>query len=542
MKKTIIKVLKETVAIPSLTSSLKENELSAYLYNYLSQIKYFKDNNDYFGQFELTNDHLKRKVIYGLVKGKTNKTIVLLNHYDVVGVTDFGNIQEYAFDIDVISDKLKEMSISEEARKDLCSDEWIFGRGTCDMKGGLAIQIAYLQEYSEKINKAGNILFISVPDEESYSEGMRGTVKLLSELKQKHKLDYRLMINSEPNRKIEGEQVISYGTAGKCLPVVLVQGKKAHIASCFEGLNPIGLLTEIFSDTELSLDFSDEIDGEVTVPPTWNYLKDMKNEYDVSIPMRACGYFSVISFYRSPDEILEKIIHIAGKAFKRYIRKMNLIYSEYRKIYKYASAEQIDYQPIVITFEKLIELAKNKGKNDFTKFYEKIYHDISQLLEMNEINYPQATITIMNEVLNYSEINYPVIIVGFSPPYYPALNSKNLLKESEFSGYCQAIKQHLKTNFGLDIIFENYSVALSDCSYCGVDKIFNYQKFAKNTPIWGDLYSIDFNGMENLNIPFFILGPWGKDLHQMTERVNMKSLTEIIPSTLNLLVNNIFNE
>lgn len=542
MKKTILKVLKETVSIRSITSSLNEKELGDYLYNYLSQIEYFKENSDCFGKFALKNDHLKRSVIYGLVKGKTNKTIVLLNHYDVVGVTDFGNIQEYAFDIDSITDKLKEMSLNEEVKKDLFSDEWIFGRGTCDMKGGLAIHISYLQEYAKRISREGNILFISVPDEESYSEGMRGAVKLLSDLKQKHDLDYKLMINSEPNRKLDERQVISYGTAGKCLPVVLVQGKKAHIASCFDGLNPIGLITEIFNDTELSLNFSDEIDGEVTVPPTWNYLKDMKNEYDVSIPKRACGYFSVISFYTSPDEILEKLTQISKEAFTKYIDKMNNIYSEYRKIYKYASAERIDYQPIVLTFEKLIDIAKNKGKTDFDKFYDKIYHEVSRLLELNEINYPQATLTIMNEVLNYSEINYPVIIVGFAPPYYPALNSKNLLEEDKFSKYCQTIKNHLKNKFDLDVILENYSVALSDCSYCGVDKIFNYQTFSKNTPIWGDLYSIDFNIMEKLNIPFFILGPWGKDLHQMTERVNLKSLTEIIPSTLNVLVDYIFNE
>ena len=43
-KKTIIKVLKETVSIQSFTSSINENKLSDYLYNYLSQIEYFKDS------------------------------------------------------------------------------------------------------------------------------------------------------------------------------------------------------------------------------------------------------------------------------------------------------------------------------------------------------------------------------------------------------------------------------------------------------------------------------------------------------------------
>jgi arginine utilization protein RocB len=59
--------------------------------------------------------------------------------------------------------------------------------------------------------------------------------------------------------------------------------------------------------------------------------------------------------------------------------------------------------------------------------------------------------------------------------------------------------------------------------------------------MWGDLYSIDFNVIEDLNIPSVIYGPWGKDYHQMTERVNIESLTIVVPQVLEELIKNIFN-
>ena len=541
MKDQILTILKEMVAIDSFSSTEKENKATEYLYNYMKNIDYFIGNTELFGNFVIENDYLNRKVSYGLVRGKSNKTVVFLNHYDVVGIDDYGIIKDFAFDIEKLPNKMKEVNINLEALNDLNSDQWIFGRGAADMKGGLAIQLAYLEKYSKLKEKDGNILFLSVPDEESYSAGMRGAVKLLNELKQKYNLEYSLLINSEPNFKINDNHVISLGTAGKCMPVVLVQGQKSHICRCFDGLNPIGILADIFSETELSLEFSDKLDGEVTVPPTWNYFKDMKIEYDVSIPIRASGYFSVISFYTSPDKIIKKLKKISINSFEKYISKMKTIYSEYKKLYKYSSEREISYIPVVLFFEELLNTASEKDKEGFKVFYENLYDKITEKIINNEINYPQATIQIMDEVLSFTGINYPVIILGFAPPYYPAMNSKNIKnKENKIEEYYKVIKDYSYNNFNYDVTYENYTVGLSDCSYCAIDKIFDYNKFSLNTPIWGNLYSIDFESLEKLNIPSIIFGPWGKDLHQMTERVNKESLTVIVPEAIDKVINYVF--
>ena len=48
----------------------------------------------------------------------------------------------------------------------------------------------------------------------------------------------------------------------------------------------------------------------------------------------------------------------------------------------------------------------------------------------------------------------------------------------------------------------------------------------------GDGYRVDFKEIGKLNIPAVLLGPWGKDIHRRTERVNRKSLLVELPEIL----------
>ena len=227
MKDKILKILKELVAVDSFTASEKEYKAAEYLYKYISQINYFKNNPEYFGLYPIKDDYLNRKTAFALVKGNTCETIVLMGHYDVVGIEDYGSLKDYAFDIERLPEKLKSVSINDEAKADLNSGEWIFGRGSADMKAGLAIHLACIEEYSKSIN-GGNLLFIAVADEESYSAGMRGAVPLLKSLKDKYNLKYELLLDSEPAKRDNNKHVLPIGTGGKTLPVVFVQGKR-HI-------------------------------------------------------------------------------------------------------------------------------------------------------------------------------------------------------------------------------------------------------------------------------------------------------------------------
>ncbi|WP_205417899.1 M20/M25/M40 family metallo-hydrolase, partial [Escherichia coli] len=64
------------------------------------------------------------------------------------------------------------LQVSEEARRDLESGDWIFGRGTADMKSGLIVQAAVLAELSENPDALDvNLLYLAVADEENNACG-----------------------------------------------------------------------------------------------------------------------------------------------------------------------------------------------------------------------------------------------------------------------------------------------------------------------------------------------------------------------------------
>ena len=102
----------------------------------------------------------------------------------------------------------------------------------------------------------GNLLLLSLPDEENLSAGMRAATLLMKDLKARFGLDYRLMINTEPHTRLEpGTGVLYEGSLGKIMPLVYVKGQAAHVSQIFNGFNPLLLLAEIVRRTELNPDF-----------------------------------------------------------------------------------------------------------------------------------------------------------------------------------------------------------------------------------------------------------------------------------------------
>jgi arginine utilization protein RocB len=201
----IKELMLELVRVQSDTGTRQEKDVEAYLHEWLGHREYFKNHPDYFGLYPMGKDPLERSVVWGLVKGQGDQTVILMHHHDVVDAFDYGSLAKWAYDPPKLQTALAGMELAAEARMDLEGDEWIFGRGTGDMKAGAAIQCVLLEEYSEKADFKGNILLLSVPDEENLSEGMRGSLSLLSDLKAAFNLDYKIMINSEPHSKEQGK-------------------------------------------------------------------------------------------------------------------------------------------------------------------------------------------------------------------------------------------------------------------------------------------------------------------------------------------------
>ena len=547
MKQEILEILKHLMACAGVTNTEQEKNAEKWMLDFFRSLPYFQRHPDLCGLYPVPDDPFGRSTVWALVTSDKTKienneaqwvnaatadenkavsgypTVILMGHHDVVATDVYGDAALWAFDFENIAAHLHADRLSPEAYTDLLSGEWLFGRGSCDMLGGAAVQMAVLKKRAEAVlnqthaepaavlngtkEEKGSLLFLSVPDEESFSAGMRGAISLLEKLKELYSLDYRLAVCAEPNQRLaDGKtQVIYSGSIGKLLPVVLVQGKMVQIGSYREGVNPLGILSRIVAATEGDETFTETCEGEVSVPPVWMYARDLKEGYDFSLPKQAAGCCNVLTFQKTPAQVLA---YFLGK-----IR---------------AAVESAPQPVAVMTWVTLWQQAKQH--EGFEEFWREAEGQIKTQLQEEHKTYPEVTLWLMQAALDFLKLDKPLVLLGFAPPYYPAVRSEDMRSAERFSSYKKILSalQNVQT--------EAYFPGVSDCSYCGLTSVTTANAYQANTPLWGTDYRFDAEALARLQIPFFLFGPWGKDLHQIGERVNRYSLTEEYPAVLEKLL------
>ena len=584
MEKQITDILRNLMACASVTNTEKEIAAETWMLDFFRKQSYFQTYPERCGLFPIPGDPLRRNTVWALVKcdGADNEehdgkaaenditaaedknaaltavqvpTVVFMGHHDVVPADVYGDAAPWAFDLDTIAVHLNRETLSAEAYTDLVSGEWLFGRGCCDMLGGTAVQMALLAEQAEKVlqkadkskktqkgknmlaeksvktlrpgpdeavvddgdeeklfapgkaDTCGALLFLSVPDEESFSVGMRGSLSLLEGLEEQFNLDYRLAICAEPNQRLaDGKtQVVYSGTIGKLLPVVLVQGKLVQVGSYREGVNPLGILSRVVAATEGDETFTERYGEEVSVPPVWMYARDLKEGYDFSLPKRAAGYCNVLTFQKTPAQVMA---YFLGK-IKGVL-------------------EEVSHPVTVMTWVTLWQQAKQHS--GFEKFWQETERKKRELLQEEHKTFPEVTLWLMQRTLDFLNFDQPAVVFGFAPPYYPAVRSEEMKDAARFAVYKKALSALQ------EVEIKTYFPGVSDCSYCGIPEGTQNPVYQVNTPLWGNEYHFAVDALARLQIPFFLFGPWGRDLHQAGERVNRYSLTEEYPAVLRKLL------
>lgn len=530
-------LLKSYLAVNSETCTSGEKDIEEFLLNYFNQIPYFKENSDLFGSWPIKDDYLQRAVSWAMVKGEGDDTVVLIHHNDVVGVEDFKSLKDFAFYPEPLEEKLKGISaeLHPEAREDLLSGQYLFGRGGADMKGGGAIQLALLKRYSVLAERKGNILLLALPDEENLSAGMRAAVDLLAELKEKHHLRYVYALNSEPHQRKQAETgLISEGSVGKLLGFVYVRGFLAHVGKVFEGLNPIALLAEIAAQVELSPLLSDQGEGEAAPPPTWLYLRDRKEDYNVSMPLGAGGCVSILTLNSNPLAVRETLKTIAEEAFTKVIAHMNERYAVFcastgRK------QEQLPWQPNVSTYGDLLEEAYLAHGASFSRAYEQKQQEINEKIKTGELDLRESTFVLTEFVYDFVPDLLPRVVLGFVPPYYPHV-CNTLLKDMpvQSASLYEQLVAYSMGQFNQSYDREYYYTGICDLSYFALEDSKGIKEaLEKDMPLYGAAYSIPLEKIEMLSMPCMNVGPWGKDFHKLTERVYKQDLYERTPALLN---------
>ncbi len=519
-------LLCELVSWQSRTLTEGEREFAHNVKAKFMELDYFKANPSYMA---LHDAGLGRNAVIALYKNpEVSETIVLMSHFDTVHTEEYGDLEPLAFQPEKLTQRLKERlgELPEDARIDLESGNYLFGRGTMDMKMGLALHMAMIEKAS--IEKWPiNLLLVTVPDEEVNSVGMRAAVPELVRLRDEHQLTYKLFLDGEPTFSQEPGDPNYYiysGTIGKIMPAVLFYGKETHVGEPMSGLTANFMASFLTQHMEWNPLFRESDLGESTPLPVSLQQKDLKMEYSTQTPYRAAALYNVFLMKRGADEVMDIFTKVAEDAAKA----CNRAYSDI--------CEREGVEPVgkvtVLRYEELLQHAEKKLGADTIA---RIKTNASTNTNWDD---REKSIRIVDSLMIQCQELGPTMILLFAPPYYPAVNTSNdpLVIES-----IDLMKKIGIEQFNLEVNQIHYFNGICDLSYVSYEaEAEGWTVFEHNTPVWGDTYSIPFAEIQQLQAPVLNVGPFGKDAHKRTERLHTESAFVQLPLMLETLVRSMF--
>lgn len=529
----ILDLTKKLVSIASVNTTRGEHDIACFIESYLRDIPYFKEHSNQVIIQKLKNDSLDRRNVFALIKGEKGKskdTIMLHGHMDTVDVEDFGQLKEFAFDCDELMKKLKNINLSSEVREDLECGNWLFGRGACDMKSGVAVFMVILKYLSEKVKEIdGNILLSVNPVEENLHTGIIEGLEVLEDLKEKEKLNYIFAINNDyicPLYEGDTTKYVYTGAVGKILPCFYIQGRETHVAQCFEGFDASMVAAELVKLINLNPEFCDGYKGEFTLPPSVLKMKDLKPQYNVQTSFTSFLYFNYFIHNTSIKEILQKLKKAAKKSLDNVLEDINQNYKEYCKLTN-VEYKKIGYETQVLEYEEVYELAKKAFDGNIDGYIDEITEKcINEKVDKREI-----PLEITKKLCEIAEIRIPTIVIFFAAPYCPhnTLKDEDKKEKRIYDEISEIVKEFSeKSNEQYKVM--QFFPSLTDSSYLKIDDDDeSLSLLTGNFPQYRKLYNVPLGTIKKLNIPAINYGCYGKDAHKWTERVYMPYTFKVLP-------------
>jgi len=512
-------------------------------------------------------------------------TVILIGHHDVAGVQDFSP-DEDPFDPGALEKAMfeqvqKNPDTEDERLLDASSQEWMFGRGSFDMKSGIAAQIAVMGALAKaRDTLPGNVVMVTTYDEEVESAGTIGVVEKLVELREAHNLEYVGVINADytaPREPGDDKRYIYRGTIGKLLACFYVRGCETHVGEAFRGLDANLIASNLIQETNLNVALCDEADGEITVPPVTQKQRDFKARYDAQTPISAVIHCSVLTHGRTPQDILVTMVALAGRALSSANHRRVVQWGEYARRQNSAMSLE-DLGGRVWTYQQLVEAVEEKlggTQPDLRQqIEERAFGTITRARQMlgrlspSEqdwlidngqlvgIDSREKSRIIVEAVVDIAaregvlDPRKPSIVVYFAPPFFPPIRGD---KESSLN---RAIAAEVDSGAYGDIQFRSFYPYVSDISFMRVDEAV-YQSLptlAKNFPLWRDrnqeidkglrdeYFIIPFDLIHELDCDVANIGPWGKEAHGKGERVYMPYSFETVPELIHNVIARVLRE
>lgn len=541
LSKRIEEITVELTKVRSVVDTHGEVLVADKVYEILKEMEYFKNNPENLRFIDVKDDPLGRKSVMAYLNtGKSKDTVVSIGHIDTVGVSDYTDLIDFATDPYKLTELMKNNN-DEDVKKDASSGEFLFGRGIFDMKSGDAILIALMEYYSTHMDELnGNFIYLAVCDEEGNSKGMLNCVPILNELKEKESLNYLALLDTDyMTSEFKGDEnrYIYIGTVGKIMPSFYIAGKETHVGESFKGLDPNQLAASIIDKINLNPQYSDVVDGEVSLPPVTLKARDLKTEYSVQTSKFATVYFNYATHSSTPDQIMDKMLSSARECFDEVLLTLNQRYEEFCTLAN-RPFTRLPFESKVISFNELFEIVKTEQGNDFITEYKKLEMELEK---DNTIDQRDKSLKLVEFTHRMWSMKDPVIIVYFTPPYYPHIYIDE--KEDKGLKLIKAVEGAVKeTESKWKLSYKKFFPYISDLSYASAPKDETIiETFKANTPGFGTIYDLPLEDMQKLDLPVLDIGPFGYDAHKYTERVEKDFSFNTAPTLVHKTIKNLLD-
>lgn len=533
-KKEVLEWTQELVRHPSVVGTLGERDLAHHIYGRLKEWPYFQSHPDQLWLVRTRGDDKERYSVLALVKGTRSpnrEAVLLMGHLDTVGVDDYGKWKSLAFSPEDLMERWRKERIPTGVKADLEEGEWACGRGSVDMKSGLACHLALLRHYAERPQEwSGNLVFLAACDEEDNSKGILSSLDELAYIRQEHDLDYIAAINTDytsPRYDGDPHRYVYLGTVGKLLPAFYIVGEETHAGQAFEGLDPNLVAAELTRRLDYNPEFCDEMYGEVTIPPVSLKQEDLKGSYDVQTPFSAWVYYNYFVHRRSPKDVVERLKEVATQALEAAVA----IHRERLDAFARKSGDPVgapDFPIHVYTYEELYQQAKAVHGS---RLEEAMHRFVMNLVNEEGLDLREYNRRMVEELWHWADESGPAVVLFYASVYFPRVvldpdkerDHRLIHAVREAVGAVQPQCPHpIQVRHFFPYISDMSFVAISDDEE-GLDAL------AKNMPAWGTKHRVDVDAIRALDIPVVNIGPYGKDAHKQWERVEVSYSMETVP-------------
>jgi arginine utilization protein RocB len=482
----------------------------------------------------LVGDTWGRQNACAFLRGSSSHTIILLGHIDTVDTKDYGTLEPFALDPDTLAHHQHTLAAMTPGLADDLRErpaDWMFGRGSIDMKCGVAANIAVMRHMA-KLAQAGelplSVVLIATPDEENESAGVLQAVQYLLRLREAHNLSYLGAINTDYTTALypdDQHRYIYTGSVGKLLPTFLIIGHATHVGEPFDGIDANLLAAELIRDLSMNDALCDVTRGQQTPPPVTLKASDLKTSYDVQLPFAAYFYLNVLTFSTTPAQLLERLRAYAQTALERVLQRID----ETEARWTGNRRARPPRSGIVLTYQELYaEVTQQFGSERVQAEIDAAWHTMPGNLDSRG-----RCLHIAHHLWTLGEKKGPAILLYYSPPFIPHVAET----PSPLHSVAHTIAE---VHPELQLEVHEYFPFISDMSYLRLDPAFDSAALTANIPTWQEQatttytggYHLPLNAIQQLNLSVINLGPYGKGAHQTGERALMSYSFGILPQLL----------